>query len=74
MKPTAYKWKNSEGIGFLSHDNAPMLASGEPTLLYAIHDVADFIRGLYFDDNFIKGWDKSVFAEIADKIEKESKK
>ena len=36
MKPTAYKWRTSEGIEFLSHDSAPMIASGEPTPLYAI--------------------------------------
>lgn len=46
--------------------------SYKTTRLYTAHEIADFVRGLYFDDNFIKGWDKSVFAEIADKIEEES--
>jgi hypothetical protein len=72
MKRTANLWKDSTGVRGIVMEPTDPKADIKSTPLYTLHDVADFIRGLYFDENFIKGWDKSVFTEIADKLEEEN--
>lgn len=78
MKPTAYLSKNPAYLYFLD----PSLVSNamlkeDITNLYTAHEIADFVKGLYFDDDWSldTGYTKtSVFAQIADKIEEEAKK
>ena len=78
MKPTACTWKDKAGNKHVlpaeqtCHNNWPI------TPLYSIHEVADFIRGMYFDEielSIIKVGpvitDEPFFAQIADLLEKE---
>ena len=68
MKPTANIWHDKNGFVramVLANDN-PLLDVTE-TPLYTAHQIADFVRGLYFDDDFsIVG---TAAKTIADKIE-----
>ena len=71
MKPTAYLSKNPAYLYFKD----PSLVSNamleeDITRLYTAHEIAEFVRGLYFDDDFKVG--SPPFMAIADKIEKES--
>jgi len=73
MKPTAYKYE-SPRVCTSFHEENTNAAGFKITPLYTAHEIANFVKGLYFDDDFPVGTGKSVFAEIADKIEKESEK
>ena len=84
MKPTAYMYKlphesRWHGIRFADSILTDEVEGGvwseviqEP--LYTAHEIASFIRKLYFDDNFRLDDSKNRFAQIADKIEEEAKK
>ena len=75
MKPTACTWKDKAGNKHVllaeqtCHNNWPI------TPLYSIHEVADFIRGMYFDEKVkvsaVIQSHEPVFAQIAELLEKE---
>ncbi len=79
MKPSAYLYEYHEtGIvrSSLKHPNEfdKTLASEFITHLYTAAEIADFVKGLYFDDNWKLDKDRPVFAQIAERIEEEGKK
>ncbi len=74
MKPTTYYKVLPSGVPVVT-DHKGLWDNLIP--LYTAHEIADFVKGLYFDDNFHleTGHTKtSVFAQIADKIESEAAK
>lgn len=75
MKHTANLWRDQDGNArglVLANDNPLLDVTVTP--LYTAHEIADFVKGLYFDDDFRLDKDIPVFAQIAEKIEKESQK
>jgi len=80
MKPIAFLWnipnmpldaKNPRYLYFYDpSDAATEIFKKDVIPLYTAHEIAEFIRGLYFDDNF-----RGVMrcADLADKIEEEAK-
>jgi len=67
MKPTAYKIIFAGGNAIFSKDNY----GGKETIpLYTAHEIAEFVRKLYFDEDFLP---ENPYAGIADKIEEEAK-
>lgn len=78
MKPTAWlKIQDGTVKVFFHADleaNTPKEGSFSMTPLYTKQEIADFVKGLYFDDDFRLGNQKSMVAQIADKIEEEAKK
>ncbi len=77
MKPSAYMYEY-EGTGIvrssMKHPNEfdRTLAREFITHLYTAHEIADFVRGLYFDDSSTPS--DYTISKIADKIEEEAKK
>ena len=74
MKPTAYKWTeegNGMASGLFDEPQPPIFTEEKAIPLYTAHQIADFVRGLYFDDTLQDGTltGKSIFTIIADKLE-----
>jgi len=82
MTPIGYQYfpnNNKDTIRFSPrhpHEFDKTINANEILPVYTANEIGNFIRGLYFDDDFktypihIVG---SIFSEIADKIEKESR-
>ena len=79
MKPSAYLYEYHEtGIvrSSLKHPNEfdKTLASEFITHLYTAAEVADFVKALYFDDDWHTDKNMPIFTQIAERIEEEAKK
>jgi hypothetical protein len=78
MKPTLYKYINENGAVYIEDEDIDIKVGVTKIPLYTAHEIANFVRGLYFDSRFpTEVWvanGKSVYATIAEIIEKESQK
>jgi len=75
MKPAAFLGKNPAYLYFKDPSlvsNAMLKA--DITNLYTAAEIADFVKGLYFDDDFRLDKNRPVFAQIAEKIEEANRK
>lgn len=80
MKPTGYKYQISGqeesyqvviASELITRKTAHYPEKLKIVPLYTAHEIADFVKGLYFDDNF-RG--HKEYYEIAEKIEEGAKK